>query len=80
MFTDRSYWVAVAERALKTFAQALLACFVAGKTVLSIDWGQSLAVAGTAALLSVLSSMVSTRLGVFDGPSLTSEALVEVDE
>lgn len=70
----------MAERALKTFAQALLACFVAGKTVMTIDWGQSLAVAGTATLLSVLSSVVSTRLGVFEGPSLAGEALVEVSD
>ena len=77
MLTDKHYWISVCERAIKTFAQALVALFVAGVTVLTIDWQQALAVAGTAALVSVLTSIASTRLGSFEGPSLAGEAVVE---
>ena len=76
---DALFWKAAAERAIKTFAQSLVALFVAGVTILTIDWVQALAVSGTAALVSVLTSIASSRLGPFDGPSLTDEALVEPD-
>lgn len=76
---DTLFWKAAAERAIKTFAQSLVALFIAGVTILSIDWVQALAVSGTAALVSVLTSIASSRLGPFDGPSLTDEALVEPD-
>lgn len=70
------FWKAAAERALKTFAQALIAVLAVGQTtVLSVDWQQALAVSGTAALLSVLSSIASGGLGN-PGPSLASEELV----
>ena len=75
LLTDKHFWTAAAERAVKTFAQALVALFVAGVTVLTIDWQQGLAVAGTAAL--VLTSVASLRLGPFEGPSLAGEAVVE---
>lgn len=74
---DKRFMLASAERAIKTFAQALLALFVGGVTILTIDWQQALAVAGTAAVLSVLMSVVSKNLGKWEGPSLTDEALVE---
>ena len=77
MLTDKHFWLAAAERAIKTFAQALVALFVAGVTVLTIDWQQGLAVAGTAALVSLLTSVASLRVGPFEGPSLAGEAVVE---
>jgi hypothetical protein len=78
MLADGRFWIAsTLERAIKTFAQALVAVFAAGVTILDIDWGQSLAVAGTAAVLSILTSVASLRLGRFDGPSLADEAVVE---
>ena len=76
---DVMYWKAVGERAVKTAAQSAVALFAAGATILDIDWAQGAAVVGTATLLSVLSSIASTHLGEFTGPSLTSEALVEDD-
>lgn len=76
---DVMYWKAVGERAVKTAAQSAVALFAAGATILDIDWAQGAAVVGTATLLSVLSSIASTHLGEFTGPSLTSEALVEED-
>lgn len=77
MLTDRMFWIAVGERAVKTFAQSLVALFIAGVTILTIDWQQALAVSGTAALVSVLTSIASSRIGPFDGPSLVDEAIVE---
>lgn len=79
MLTDRAFWVATGERAVKTFAQSLIALFAAGVTILSIDWRQAVAVAGTAALLSVLSSVASDHFGRWPGPSLADEALVDED-
>lgn len=73
---NRAFLVATAERAVKTFAQALAAIFVAGVTVLNIAWPEALAVAGTAALLSVLTSIASGHLGKWEGPSLADETLV----
>ncbi len=70
---------AAAERALKTFAQTLVALFAAGTTILSIDWTQALAVAGTAALLSVLTSIASNNFGRYSGPSLADETIPTSD-
>ncbi len=77
MLSEKLFWVAAGERAVKTFAQSLVALFVAGVTVLTIDWQQALAVAATAAVVSVLTSVASVRLGPFEGPSLVGEAVVE---
>ena len=80
MLNDRGFWVATSERAIKTFCQALVALFVAGVTVLTIDWVQGLAVAATAAVVSVLTSIASYSVGPFLGPSLVDEAVVLPDE
>ncbi len=77
MLSEKLFWIAAGERAVKTFAQSLVALFVAGVTVLTIDWQQGLAVAATAAVVSVLTSVASVRLGQFEGPSLAGEAVVE---
>ena len=77
MLSEKLFWVAAGERAVKTFAQSLVALFVAGVTVLTIDWQQALAVSVTAAVVSVLTSVASVRLGSFEGPSLAGEAVVE---
>lgn len=60
----------VFERAVKTFAQALLACFVGNVTILNADWAQTLAVAGTAALISVLTSLATATFSGTDSPSM----------
>ena len=73
---NKQFGLAVLERALKTFAQALVAVFAAGSvTVLDVDWTQALAVSGTAALISVLTSIVSASVGNY-GPSLANETIV----
>lgn len=69
-----AFWLAAGERAVKTFAQALVALFAADVTVLSIDWAQAFAIAGTAALVSVLTSMASAGFGPTGSPSLVADA------
>jgi hypothetical protein len=61
----------VAERALKTAAQALLASFGgAAVSLYDINPGTALGVAGGAALLSVLTSLASRQVGDKDSASL----------
>jgi hypothetical protein len=61
-----------AERAVKTFAQTLLAYFGAGVfDVLHANWGNGMSVAVGATVLSVLSSLVSVNLGHSGTASLT---------
>ena len=56
---NRKFWLGVLERAFKTFAQSLIAAFGVGVTLLNADWVGILAVAGTATLLSVLTSIAT---------------------
>lgn len=57
MFT-KAYWLDVAERAVRTFAQTLVTVWGAGQfNLLEVDWAQSLGVAGGTAVLSVLNSI-----------------------
>jgi hypothetical protein len=69
------FWLAAGERAVKTFAQSLLAILVVGTGFEDVAWGEVLSVAGVATLASVLTSIVGAGLGN-DGPSLASEELV----
>jgi len=65
---------ALAERAVKTFAQSLLVALGAGTTnLLDVGWKQALSVAGFTTFLSVLTSIGSARLsGDPDSPSLVT--------
>lgn len=60
MFTTL-FWKDAAERFIKTFAQALLAIIlVAPQTsVIGFDWPSALGLAATAAVISLLTSIVS---------------------
>lgn len=70
------FWKATFERAAKTLAQSLIAVLAVGQTtVLTVDWQQAGAVALTATLISVLTSVASSAVGN-PGPSLASEELV----
>ncbi|MFE3907562.1 holin [Streptomyces sp. NPDC059153] len=69
MFTS-AFWLATAERAVRTAAQTLVATLgldTAG--VLDVDWGQGLSLAGSATLLAVLTAITTSGTG--DGPGLT---------
>lgn len=61
-----------AERAVKTFAEMLVADISVGQGFGDIDWGRTLSVAGVAALLSVLMSVASYKVGDEGTASLVS--------
>jgi di/tricarboxylate transporter len=71
-----NFWRDAVERAVKTFAQSALALILAAKaaSLLDIDWGNLFAVAGLAALISVLTSLGSVKFGA---PGTASMAKVE---
>lgn len=73
MFT-LDFWTSAAERAVKTFAQALAAILSTGGIgLLDVDWRTGASVAGMAALLSVLTSVASLPVGEDDNPSAVRE-------
>lgn len=59
---DKTYWLDVAERALKTACQAA-AGVLAGSTLVDMDWPGALAIVGTAVLGSLLTSLASLPVG-----------------
>ena len=74
MFHNK-FWVAAAERAIKTFAQTLVALM--GTEMLGVhefEWGMSLSAAGFAGLLSLVTSLASANFGANPGPSLVDES------
>ena len=71
----REFWLAAAERAIRTFAQSLAAVLAAGATgLLGVDWVGALSTSGLAALLSLLMSIAASGTGP-DGPSFGPEEL-----
>ena len=57
-YTWREWIKAAGIRAIKTFAQALIACLpVTAATIGSVDWGVALSTAALAAVLSLLTSV-----------------------
>ncbi len=67
------FWRATAERAVKSFAQSLLAILSASSLgLLAVDWVTCLSTAGMATVLSLLSSIGSSRFGPAGDPSAVS--------
>lgn len=73
--TNGAFWAATGERAIGTFAQALLAVIGAGAmSIIAVDWPAAIGTAALAAALSVLKSVTAGTIG--DGPGLgTAETL-----
>jgi hypothetical protein len=70
MFTAY-FWKSTLERAIKSFAQSLLAVLGVGQVgVLDVAWTTALSAAAMAGLLSVLTSIASSKIGTRDDPSL----------
>lgn len=68
------FWKQVAERAVKTFAQSILALFAADEvfSILDVDLNKTFGVAALALVASVLTSLVSANVGPEkESPSLT---------
>jgi hypothetical protein len=70
MFTSL-FWKQAAERSIKSAAQALLGLWVldGAFNVLTVDWPLAGGVAAGAAVLSVLTSVVTAGIGEPDSPS-----------
>lgn len=62
MFT-KTFGLDALERAVKTFAQALLALVTVGAAITSIDWVAACEISATATVISLLTSVVSLPLG-----------------
>lgn len=80
MFT-KDFWLRTAERAAKTFAQALVATF--GGVALTTDadlWQTALISAALATLLSVITSIASIKAGDPGVPSLVPSDVPEIEE
>ena len=73
MFTKK-FWVESSERALKTFAQTLLAMIgaVAVFDAFTADWLTMISVSLGATVLSYLTSIVSAEVGDYGTPSLVA--------
>lgn len=60
---SREFAIDTAERAVKTFAQALLAVLAVGTPLWHIPWTEALGIAATATVISILTSIASAGLG-----------------
>jgi hypothetical protein len=70
MFSS-TFWLLTGERAVKSFAQSLLAILGATQVGLfEASWLPALSAAGMATLLSVLTSVASANVGPGDNPSV----------
>jgi hypothetical protein len=74
MFTQY-FWKATFERAVKSFAQSLLALLSAQQLGLfDVDWVTTVSTAGMVTLLSVLTSLASSQVGNAQDPSALPSA------
>ncbi|WP_327425402.1 holin [Streptomyces sp. NBC_01707] len=65
-----AFWRATAERTVRTAAQTLVAALgLETVGVLDVDWGQGFSLAGSAALLAVLTGLATSGGG--EGPGVT---------
>ena len=62
----KRFWIAAGIRALRTFAQALIATVPVDIAINEIGWVEALSIAATAAVLSILTSL-ATKLPEVDG-------------
>lgn len=63
-FTSKEFWLSIAERAIKTFAEAMLSVItVSGVAVgfAEIDWIKALSVSGVAVVISVLTNIATLK-------------------
>jgi hypothetical protein len=74
MIFTKKFWIEASERAVKTFAQFVLA-LQSGEAlnILTVDWNQTLGVALGGALFSYATSIVSAGINKKGTPSLVDE-------
>lgn len=61
--TMKTFLIDMAERAIKTFAEMLVADISVGQGFGDIDWGRTFSVAGVATLVSIAMSIASYNVG-----------------
>lgn len=76
-FTDKAFWTATGERAVKTFVQSFGATLLVATTLTDAPWLAALNVAGLATVGSLLTSIGSAATGEKGAPSLGPETLTE---
>ncbi|CAN5885135.1 hypothetical protein BH24ACT15_BH24ACT15_34920 [soil metagenome] len=76
---SKSFLLATLERSIKTLLQSLLAFLVSSgvTNIIDVDFGTALGVSGLAALISVLTSVVSGAVTSQPGPSLVSAEVLD---
>lgn len=67
----------LAERAVKTFAQSLIATLAVGTPIFDLEWTQGLGIAATATVISVLTSIASFGVGERGTAMAVAPATVE---
>lgn len=76
--TSKNFWIASAERAVKTFAQGVVApvslALAKGSGLMDLSWSDVAITAGVMALLSVGTSIISVTRAKDDSPSLTESS------
>lgn len=75
------FWKRAGERAAKTFAQSLVASLGVGAAspIWELGWAEALGIAGTATVLSALTSVASLGVGEPEDPSLLHEGRHRAD-
>jgi hypothetical protein len=72
---SREFWLGLIERAAKSTAQCLIGLWLGDTAfdLIQVDWRHALGLAAGAAVLSVLTSIVSAPVGVRGSPSLVDD-------
>ena len=71
---SKAFWIDAGERAVRTFAQALVAMLVVGFVFTdAAAWGEALLSAAVAALVSLLTSVAASGVGDPESPSFVDE-------
>lgn len=67
---NTTYFLDIIDRAARTAAQSVIGVFVAGATVMTVDWAATGAIVGTATLVSVLTSISAYGIKGNDNASM----------